>query len=98
MLVQVDDLEAAADILTNFSTYWANTKDNRQAQRALIQTIVARVWIRGDQIAAISLRPNYHVTFGLENENSTGFAVEVSDGENILHIRERRGSNPRSPP
>ncbi|MCB9437301.1 MAG: recombinase family protein [Anaerolineales bacterium] len=87
-----DDLETAADILTNFSTYWANTKDNRQAQRALIQMIVARVWVRGTQIVAISLRPNYHVTLGLENEKSTEKTVEIPDDDLFVHRRERRVS------
>lgn len=93
-----DDLEIAADLLENFSTYWANTNGDRQAQKSLVNMIVARVWVKGDKVVAISLRPNFHLTLGLENENSTEESVEVPDTTNVVHTRERRGSNPRSLP
>ncbi len=93
-----DELETAADLLENFRTHWDNTKDDRQAQKALIQMIVARVWVQGDKVVAISLRPNYHVALGLESEKSTEEAVEDSSGDLLVHNRERRDSNPRSPP
>jgi hypothetical protein len=48
-----DDLETAANLLQNFAQ-----------QQELIQLIVARVWVRGDNIVAISLRPDYHISIG----------------------------------
>jgi hypothetical protein len=87
-----DDLERAADLLKNFSRNWEAIRDDRKAQEQLIHLIVARVWVKGDRVVAISLRPNYHITVGLENEKPT----EISTG--FIHGRERRDSNPRSPP
>jgi hypothetical protein len=40
--------------------------------------IEARVWIRGDIVVALSLRPNYHVTVGLESTKSTEISVDYS--------------------
>ncbi len=57
-----DELEVAADLLENFSTYGEATADNREEQRRLIALIVGRVWVRGDQVVAMSLRPDYRVT------------------------------------
>ena len=80
-----DDLERAADLLKNFSRNWEAIRDDRKAQEQLIHLIVARVWVKGDRVMAISLRPNYHITVGLENEKPT----EISTG--FIHERERRG-------
>jgi hypothetical protein len=51
--------------------------------------IVARVWVRGDDVAMISLRPNFHVTVGLKSEKSTELRVDLSESVTI-HNRERR--------
>lgn len=86
-----DELERAADILNNFTTYWGQTGDDRAAQERLVKMIVARVWVRGQQVVAISLRPNYHVTVGLKSEKPTELEVDLSD-RNIVLNRERRAS------
>ncbi len=97
-----DELQKAADILENFNRYWQETDGNRKAQQELINLIVARVWVRGGQVVAISLRPNYHITMGLESEKPT--QVEIGSLENTMTSdisipsRERRDSNPRSLP
>ena len=84
-----DELERAADMLSNFSILWSATKNDRVAQERLIKMIVARVWVRGQDVIAISLRPNYHVTVGFKSEKSTEFTVDLSD-RNIVLNRERR--------
>lgn len=65
------------------------TGNERQAQKELIQLIVARVWVRGQRVTAISLRPNYHVILGLESEKPTILEVDSVDC-NIVLNRERR--------
>ncbi len=80
------DLERAADVLENFGAHWEAIKDDRKAQEELIHLIVARVWVEGDRVVAISLRPNYHVAIGVENNKPTEVPVGFIPG------RERRGS------
>ncbi len=92
-----DDLETAADVLENFEYHWNTTNGNPQLQRNLLQLIVARIWVRGDRVVAMSLRPNYHVTVGLESKKPTEVRVDFSD-PNIVRNRGRRVSNPRSLP
>jgi len=46
----------------------------------LINLIVGRVWIRGENIVALSLRSNYHVTVRLGSEKSTEISVDYSGG------------------
>ena len=88
-----DELERAADLLENFSAHWEAIAGDRKAQEALIHLIVARIWVRDEQMVAISLRPNYHITLGLDSEKPS-----ERGEEGFIHGRERRDSNPRSPP
>lgn len=83
-----DDLEEAASILTHFRQHWEATADDRQAQARLIRMIVARVWVRKGHVIALSLRPNYHITVGLENTKPT--ELTVGSDENFIQDRERR--------
>lgn len=87
-----DDLEVAADILENFAQHWEETGGDRKAQRRLIQLIVSRVWVKDKKIVALSLRPNYHVTLGLEGKEPT--TIEIGSPE-IMSRRERRALAPR---
>jgi hypothetical protein len=92
-----DELQTAADILQNFERYWNETNGNRKAQAQLIQLVVARVWVQRNQVAAVSLRPNFHITVGLQSEKPTMLEMSFSD-RNIVRNRGRRDSNPRSLP
>lgn len=92
-----DDLEVAADMLANFEHHWSALEDDPKAQQELIQLIVARVWVNKDRVVALSLRPNYHVTVGLESTKPTKLSVSFDD-RNIVRNRERRDLNPRSLP
>lgn len=97
-----DELEVAADMLANFTAHWEATKGDMQAQEQLIRIIVARIWIRGDKVVGMSLRPNYHITVGLDSTKPTEIAVgsgeDIMDGDIIIPRRGRRVSNPRSLP
>ncbi len=92
-----DELRIAADVLENFEAHWDATKGDRKAQQDLINLIVARVWVKDGDVVAMSLRPNYHITVGLENTKSTELSLDMVDSP-LLHRRKRRDSNPRSLP
>ncbi len=88
-----DELERAANLIENFEEQWKKREGDRKAQQELMQMIVARVWVRGDDVAMISLRPNFHITVGLKSEKSTELQVDITENVTILN-RERRASNP----
>ena len=84
-----DDLEVAADLLQNFAAHWEAASGDLKEQQRLLQLIVARVWVRGDSVVALSLRPNYHVTVGLDSTKPTEMSVDC-DKSIRVHRRERR--------
>ncbi|MCQ3931354.1 MAG: hypothetical protein DPW16_12930 [Chloroflexi bacterium] len=84
-----DELRIAADVLENFEAHWDATKGDRKAQQDLINLIVARVWVKDGDVVAMSLRPNYHITVGLENTKSTELSLDTVDSP-LLHRRKRR--------
>ncbi len=57
----------------------------------LINLIGARVWVKDGDVVAMSLRPNYHTTVGLENTKSTELSLDTVDSPLLLR-RKRRGS------
>jgi site-specific DNA recombinase len=61
--IPVDDLEAAADLLTNFEQHWAKAENDPEEQQRLLHLIFERIWVKENAVVAVSLRPNYHVTF-----------------------------------
>ena len=97
-----DELDEAADVLQNFAAHWDAASGDREAQKELLQLIVARVWVKGEKVVAMSLRPNYHITLGVGNEKPTELTVgsteDIMGGDIIVPRRGRRGSNPRSLP
>ena len=91
-----DELEVAADVIENFTAHWEAAKGDMKAQQDLIQLIVARVWVQGERVVGMSLRPNYHITVGLDNTKPTEIPVgsrpDIMDGDIIIPRRGRRGS------
>ncbi len=59
----MDELETAADILTNFEKYWEKAEKDPTEQQRLLHLIFERIWIKNNEVASVCLRPNYHVTF-----------------------------------
>lgn len=92
-----DELQIAANIIENFEEHWRATEGDGPAQEELIKLIVARVWVKDDQVVAMSLRPNYHITLGLGNKKPTETAVDWEESS-FVPDRKRRDSNPRSLP
>ena len=73
--------------MENFRTHWEAGKGDRKQQAELKKLIVGRVWVKNDQVVALSLRPNYHVSLGLESTKPT----EIPVGSDFVQARERRG-------
>jgi hypothetical protein len=92
-----DDLEIAADILTNFTDYWNATNGDRQKQFELIKLIVARVWVKDGHVTALSLRANYHVAVGI-NETSTVELVDADEKKGTFYTNGADGARTRDLP
>lgn len=87
-----DELEQAADLLENFSTHWETIKHDRGAQETLVKLIVARIWVRDGRVVAISLRPNYHITLGVDGKDG---AESKTPTEEAGVLNEMGGSDGR---
>jgi len=59
----MEELETAADILTNFESHWEKAEGNPTEQQQLLHLIFERIWIKNNEVVSVCLRPNYHVTF-----------------------------------
>lgn len=85
-----DDLERAADVLANFRTHWEACGSDVEAQHRLIKLIVERVYVRDEQVVAMTLRSDYHVVLGHNMNGSTEMEVDPyvymdgSDGRRSL--------------
>jgi hypothetical protein len=73
-----DDLERAADILTNFGKYWEGCKDDPEAEHRLVKLIVERVYVQDEQVVAMTLKANYHIVLGHNANGSTTISVDPS--------------------
>ncbi len=62
--IPMDDLERAADLLTNFKSHWERLEGNHEAQHELIKLIMERVYVRDKKVVAMTLRSNYHLVLG----------------------------------
>ena len=71
-----DELERAAEFLSNFKTYWEDLEGNPESQRDLILQIVDRVYIKGDVVEAMTLRSNYHLVLGNKTNEPTSHEVD----------------------
>lgn len=61
--IPMEELEAAADILTNFNECWTRAQDDPGEQQRLLHMIFERIWAKDTKVASVSLRPTYHVAF-----------------------------------
>ncbi len=86
-----EELDAAVDILENFQARFEGLKGDVEAQRELIGLIVERVYVRDQQVYALTLKSDYHVVLGHEGSDNAP-TVEV---DMRIHDWPRRDSNPR---
>ncbi len=71
-----DDLERAADLLANFREHWEACGDDTEAQHKLVKLIVKRVYVRGDEVVAMTLRSDYHIVLGHKLNGPTEVPVD----------------------
>ncbi len=59
-----NELEQAADLLSNFEKHWKRLSGNDDAQHDLVKLIVDRVYIQDKSLIAMTLHSNYHLVLG----------------------------------
>jgi hypothetical protein len=74
--VDRNDLERAADLLDNFSLHWKACGEDVEAQSALVKQIIERVYVRGNEVVAITLQSNCHLVLGHNVNGPTEFTVD----------------------
>ena len=85
-----DELEQAADMLTNFKMHWERLEGDEEARHELVKPIVERVYVCDDRVVAMTLRSNYHLVLNHKTNEPTEFSVDSyrytngSDGNHSL--------------
>ncbi|MFQ6059230.1 MAG: recombinase family protein, partial [Anaerolineae bacterium] len=54
-----DELAQAAKILSNFKQAWEEAEGN--LRKKLLRLVAEKVFVQGDYVTAVTLRPSYHV-------------------------------------
>lgn len=54
-----DELAQAADMLTHFRERWEDADGD--SRKKLLQLVIEKVFVKGDYVVALTLRPSYHV-------------------------------------
>ncbi len=88
--VEDDDLETAAELLENFGKHWEACAGDPEAQHELIKVIVERVYVRDRQVAAMTLRSNYHLVLGHDVKEPTEVSVSswYTSGDDGIRTRD----------
>ena len=71
-----DDLERAADLLTNFQMHWKRLEGDEEGRHELIKLIVERIYIQDDHVVAMTLRSNYHLVLNHKTNKPTFYEVD----------------------
>ncbi len=66
-------------MLANFPKYWDACKGDIEAQHRLVSLIVERVYVQDGNVAAMTLKADYHVVLGHDVKEPT----EVSVGSDV---------------
>lgn len=74
--MDTNDLERAADLLDNFACHWQSCGENVEAQTALIEQIIERVYVQGKEVVAMTLRSNCHLVLGCKINEPTAYTVD----------------------
>jgi hypothetical protein len=53
--------EEATAIIDNFENHWNRVKGDLEAQERLIKLLVARVWVRGEKVVGLLIRPENYI-------------------------------------
>ena len=72
-----EDLEYAAEVLDHFEERWEAAEDDSEAQEYLLKLLLVRVWAKEGQIVGLCLRPDFHITAGLDAKRPTELVVDL---------------------
>ena len=90
-----EDLERAVELLDNFPLFLENCQGDTNAQSELIKRIVERVYVKGDDVVAMTLHSNCHLVLGHKTNEPTEYTVDPFMSNLDGPVRERRDLNPR---
>lgn len=71
-----DELEQAADLLSNFKFHWERLEGDEEGQHELVKLIVERVYVQDENVVAMTLRSNYHLVLNHKTNEPTEFTVD----------------------
>jgi len=74
-----EDLDYAAEVLDHFEERWEAAEDDSEAQEFLLKLLLVRVWAKDGQIVSLCLRPDFHITAGLDTKRPTALVVDLED-------------------
>jgi hypothetical protein len=78
------------DLIENFGAYWEAAQANSLEQDRLLNLMLVWVWVEDDKVVQLCLRPNLHITAGLDTKRPTEISVDLdsyrsgSDGHRLL--------------
>lgn len=84
-----DEMDTAADLLTNFKSYWDACGDDVEQQHQLVKLIVDRVYVEDDLVVALTLKADYHIVLGHKANEPTFMEVDPH-----IHVWAQRDLNP----
>jgi hypothetical protein len=94
-----DDLEEAVNLLGNFGERYKQRRADTDKEHELVKMVVERVYIREQNVVAMTLKSNYHLVLGHKRNGSTEFSVDpflsTSHWQESCQERRRRDLNPR---
>jgi hypothetical protein len=74
--VSDDELAQAADLLENFAKHWDQCLGDTDAQHELVNLIVERIYVRDEEVVALTLKSNYHVILGHKMNGPTECSID----------------------
>ena len=72
-----EDLAVAQDLIENFEAYWEAAQANPIEQERLLNLMLVRVWVEDEDVVRLCLRPNLHITAGLDAKRPTEISVDL---------------------
>jgi site-specific DNA recombinase len=91
--IPTNELEQAADLLTNFGKHWERLEGNPDAQHDLVALIVHRVYVQDESVVAMTLHSNYHLVLNHKTNGPTELSIDPlvstcgSDGDRTRDLR-----------
>ena len=76
--VPTNELQQAADMLTNFRSHWERLEGDEESRHDLVNLIVERVYVEDDRVVAMTLRSNYHLVLNHKTNEPTEFSIDSS--------------------